>query len=221
VLLGLLAVLGAAAFLLRDRIPGWLGLGGDEEAVVAQNPPRALPRRLGTPAPGLGTGSNTDMNTDMSTDLGTDLGTAPPAPTAAATLPPARPEPTPAAPPVTAAPLPEAVQRKDTTAVERITFEKTLGGTDIVLWGNGGFPPASYTSSRMGSPPRALIVVTGIRRPFPQPRIAVGTGEVKQVRIGYHGGDELHVVIDLATPDVKVSRIDQDGQRLRIHLLKG
>ena len=73
----------------------------------------------------------------------------------------------------------------------------------------------------MPSPPRALIVVSGIRRAFPQPKITVGTGEARQVRIGYHGGDELHVVIDLAGPDVKVSGIDQDGQRLRIHLLKG
>jgi uncharacterized protein (TIGR02266 family) len=226
VLLGLLAVLGTAAFLLRDRIPGWLGLGGDEEAFVAQNPPRALPRRRETPSPGLGS----DLTSELEAVAAASQEPPPPAPTAAAALPPTRLEPTPA-------PLPETVQRKPVvaepaaasgpaagpaaTAVERITFEKTLGGTDIVLWGNGGFPPASYTSSRMGSPPRALIVVTGIRRPFPQPRITVGTGEARQVRIGYHGGDELHVVIDLAAPDVKVSGIVQDGQRLRIHLLKG
>ena len=231
VLLSLLVALGAAAFLLRDRIPGWIGLGGDEEIAAAQDPPRALPRRSGAAAaetPGLASELTT-------TDSGTPAPASPtsptsptspesPAPSAAAALPQTLPEPPPA-------PLPETVQRKPAaqipaagpaaTAIERITFEKSLGGTDIVLWGNGGFPAASYTSSRMGSPPRALIVVTGIRRPFPQPKIAVGTGEAKQVRIGYHGGDELHVVIDLAAPDIKVDRIEPDGQRLRIHLLKG
>ena len=63
-----------------------------------------------------------------------------------------------------------------------------------------------------------------LRRPFSPEHIAVNTGEVRQVRVGYHpkpGGNELHVVIDLAAPDVKVTRVDQDGQRLRIHLQKG
>jgi hypothetical protein len=193
VLLGLLGVLAVAAFLLRDRIPGWLGLGGDDEAVVAQNPRPALPRRRETPSPDLGS----DLTAELEAAAAASAQASPPPPA-----------PAPAAGPAA-------------TAVERITFEKTLGGTDIVLWGNGGFPPASYTSSRMGSPPRALIVVSGIRRSFPQPKITVGTGEAKQVRIGHHGGDELHVVIDLAAPDVKVSGIDQDGQRLRVHLLKG
>jgi hypothetical protein len=73
----------------------------------------------------------------------------------------------------------------------------------------------------MDGPPRALIVVSGIRKPFAQSKIAVGTGEVKQVRIGYHDNDKLHVVLDLAAPNVKVTRVDQDGLRLRIHLQKG
>jgi hypothetical protein len=110
------------------------------------------------------------------------------------------------------------------TAVDRITFEESMGGTDIVLWGNGAIRPESYTRSQMGDPPRVLIVVNGIQKPFPQPRIAVGTGEVKDVRIGYHDapkGHALHVVIDLAGARVKVSRVDHDGQRLRIHLQKG
>jgi hypothetical protein len=107
------------------------------------------------------------------------------------------------------------------TAVERITFERSMGGTDIVLWGNGAILPAHYTSSQMGNPPRALIRLTGIQRPFAQAKIPVGTAEVKQVRSALHPGNELHVVIDLGAPDVKVTRIDQDGPRLRIHLHKG
>jgi uncharacterized protein (TIGR02266 family) len=232
---GVLALLGAGAFLLRDRIPGWLGLGGEEEKVASTRvPPRPLhPRKkLGAAAPPVAQ----DGLTSEAAAATTDSGTA------------AKPAPEPEAPvPAPAAPVPEAVQRKRPpvpapaaspapapapapatgpalTAVDRITYEESFGGTDVVLWGNGAIRQESYVHSQMGSPPRELFRITGIRKPFPQTKIPVGTGEVKQVRIGYHEaakGNELHVVIDLAGPQVKVTRVDQDGQRLRIHLQKG
>ena len=60
-------------------------------------------------------------------------------------------------------------------------------------------------------------------RPFPATRVAVGTGEVKQIRMGYHQkarGNEQHVVIDLADPAVQVTRIEAREKHLRIHLQK-
>jgi uncharacterized protein (TIGR02266 family) len=227
VLLAVLAVIGVAAFLFREEIPGWLGLGGDEEIASAQAPQRPLRRRVQPDQPA-------DSPPPVVQDLTSDAGLE--APAAASSTAPEPPRPTPA--PARQAPeaLPEAVQRKPSpaplpplapaggpavTAIERITFEQSLGGTDVVLWGNGAIASQSFTSSRMDGPPRALIVVSGIRKPFPQSKIAVGTGEVKQVRIGYHDNGRLHVVLDLAAPDVKVTRVDQDGLRLRIHLQKG
>jgi hypothetical protein len=41
------------------------------------------------------------------------------------------------------------------------------------------------------------------------------------VRIGYHSGahgNELHVVLDLAHPNVTVTQVEAGPQRLRIHL---
>jgi uncharacterized protein (TIGR02266 family) len=239
VLLAVLAVLGLAAFLFRNEIPGWLGIGGDEEVASAQAPQRPLHRRAqpsqpsqpsDTPPPvvqDLTPGSASATSAGASEPPRPVLSPTPvptPAPTLAPTGAPARQAP------------PEAVQRKPApaplqpsapaggpivTAIERITFEQSLGGTDVVLWGNGAIGPQSYDSSRMEGPPRALIVVSGIRKPFAQTKINVGTGEVKQVRIGYHDNGKLHVVLDLAAPNVKVTRVDQDGLRLRIHLQKG
>jgi len=241
--IGVLVVIGAAAFALRSRIPVWLGLGGgDEEVVTAQETPRPLRphKKVEAGAP------------PVVQDSGLTSSAAASDATAAAAPPAARsPVPAPVQPAGSPAALPEVVQRKPPspaaapassptpsprpvqatpaagpplTAIDRITYEQSIGGTEIVLWGNGAMRPERFVHSQIGSPPRELIRITGIAKPFPQVRIPVGTGEVKQVRIGYHEsakGNELHVVIDLASPNVRVTRVDPDGQRLRIHLQKG
>jgi hypothetical protein len=115
--------------------------------------------------------------------------------------------------------------REDTgpaaTGVEKITFEKAFGGTDIILWGNGAIRARTYVRSRIeGNPPRELIRISGIKRPAPAARLAVGTPEVLQVRTGLHAGDELHIVLDLAGPKVTVTGVEEGENRLRIHLKK-
>jgi molecular chaperone DnaK len=142
------------------------------------------------------------------------------------------PAPSPLAPPVKAAsgPAPKAAPfpavQEDTgtplTAVEKITFEAAGGGTDVILWGNGAIPSSVYTQSRIdGNPPRELFRLSGIRQPFAKARIVVGTPEVLQIRTGIHSGahgNELHVVLDLAHPNVTVTQVEAGPQRLRIHL---
>ncbi|HJX27176.1 MAG TPA: AMIN domain-containing protein, partial [Thermoanaerobaculia bacterium] len=107
------------------------------------------------------------------------------------------------------------------TAIERITFEPAPNGTVVVLWGNGAIRPESYKRVSLSDPAREVIQVRGMTRPFSPVRIQAGTGELRQIRVGYHqkgGGNELHIVLDLEGPRVKVVRIEPDGQRLRIHL---
>lgn len=108
------------------------------------------------------------------------------------------------------------------TRLDRVTSERTAGGTDILLWGNGEIPPETYKRSRIeGNPPRELIRLSGVRGAQPQTRVLVGSAEVLQIRTGYHpeaGSGELHVVLDLAHPAVTVTGIEQEPHRLRIHL---
>jgi uncharacterized protein (TIGR02266 family) len=159
--------------------------------------------------------------------------TLPPAPTPAPvakvvkTAPTATPAPSPkpGAKPPGEKPAPLPAVREDTgpaaTGVEKITFEKAFGGTDIILWGNGAIRARSYVRSRIeGNPPRELIRISGIKRPAPAARLAVGTPEVLQVRTGLHAGDELHIVLDLAGPKVAVTGVEEGENRLRIHLQK-
>ncbi|HYO13441.1 MAG TPA: TIGR02266 family protein [Thermoanaerobaculia bacterium] len=108
------------------------------------------------------------------------------------------------------------------TAVKDITWEEAFGGTDVILWSDGAVRSEVYERTRIdGNPPRELIRLKGIERPFPKARVVVGTTEVLQVRVGYHprpGGNELHIVLDLAHPDVAVTRVEEGEERLRIHL---
>ena len=191
VLLAAGLVLAAGAFLLRDRLMEWAGLGREE---VSQPAPPVRPKRTPPvqPAPAA---ENT------------------PAPSAAAAPAPAPPVPTPAAEPDAGPAL---------SQLDRITWEATSGGTDVILWGNGAIRPEVYSRTRIsGNPPRELIRLSGIRRSYPKVREVVGTPEVLQVRVGYHpeaGRGELHVVLDLARPEVAVTGIEQGPHQLRLHL---
>jgi molecular chaperone DnaK len=248
VLVGVLVVLAAAAWLFRDTLLGFAGLGGDDEVVQAPAP-EARPHRnrlpalpAAPPAPAATAGATPAATSAAARPLGSAATSAGPmtevSPVRPATTP-AKPAPTPAS--VAAAvvpaspragskpqlekPAPVPAIREDTgpaaTGVDKITFEKAFGGTDIILWGNGAIRARTYVRSRIeGNPPRELIRISGMKRSAPAARLAVGTPEVLQVRTGLHAGDELHIVLDLAGPRVTVTGVEEGENRLRIHLKK-
>lgn len=203
-IVGLLLALGAAAWLYRDTLMGMAGFGGDAD--TASEPPAQV---AAAAAP--------QETPESITPIIEEEPEGTPLPEVVRR----REEETPA--PAPAEPAPAAPTGPALTVLERITFEQAFGGTDIILWGNGAIRPEVYSQSRIGDPPRELIVLTGMARPFPASKVNVGTGEVRQVRTGYHQkarGNELHVVIDLADPAVQVTRIEAREQHLRIHLQK-
>lgn len=193
VLLAAGLLLLAGLFLFKDALLDLAGAGGEDE--VAEAPPPAARRPLAAPAP------------------------AAPAPDAAS---PGAAEELPATVPPAPAAEPAAPTGPPATFVERITWEEASGGTDVILWGNGAIRSDRFTRDRIeGNPPRELIKLSGVERPFPGSRVVVGTGDVLQVRVGYHpkaGGNELHVVLDLAHPTVAVTRVEEGENQLRIHL---
>jgi hypothetical protein len=226
-------LLAAGLFLLRDRVMGWVGLGGGDE--TAQAPiPQARPKRPrrivpGAPAAAPGSAASTAAPAPATAPPATPpLLTAAGATPQTSTAPPAAaaPSPSPASgsAPGPKAPFPAVSEDNGPplTALEKITFEAAGGGTDVILWGNGAIPASVYTQSRIdGNPPRELFRLSGIRQPFAKARVVVGTPEVLQVRIGLHSGahgNELHVVLDLAHPNVTVTQVEAGPQRLRIHL---
>lgn len=190
---GLLLVAGL--FLFKDRLLELAGLGGEDE--IAQAPPPPVRRAPARPAPA-------DPAAAAPASEIVEEGRTPQ---------PAVAEPTPAPAKPTGPPA---------SQVSKITWEEALGGTDVILWGNGAIRSDRFTRSRIdGNPPRELFRLTGIDRAYPGTRVVVGTGDVLQVRVGYHpkaGGNELHVVLDLAHPTVAVTRVEEGEDRLKIHL---
>ncbi|MBW8873457.1 MAG: TIGR02266 family protein [Acidobacteria bacterium] len=238
VLLAVLVGLAAGAWLFRDTLFGLAGLGGGNEVAQASPPAvRRRPGRLRTPALPVASPAATPASAPPLDTAGapagpeTEVSPVRPAPPAATPAPPAPvAQTTPASPrpgpkPQSEKPAPVPAIPEDNgpaaTGVEKITFEKAFGGTDVILWGNGAIHSGSYVRTRIdGNPPRELIRISGIRRPAPAARLVVGTPEVLQVRTGLHAGDELHVVLDLAGPKVTVTRVEEGENRLRIHLQK-
>lgn len=158
------------------------------------------------------------------------LGTAPPPATPA-------PLPTPTAPAVAAAggnaapgspatplsPSPEGaraeIPRPVLGAMRSISVRALAGETEVVLEGDGIIRSSNFAHFRIDSgTPRELIRFKGIRHAYPAPKVVGGTGELVQIRIGYHSPDELHVVLDLAGPQFGVKSLNVSGSRLVIRL---
>lgn len=200
VLLGAGLVLAAGAFLLRDRLLEWAGFGEKGKTAPSTRPVTAkpAPRRAATTASETAAAAPTDGGAAQAPDGAISTAPGP------------------------AAPAVEADSGPALTRLDRVTWERVSGGTDVLLWGNGVIPPEMYKRSRIeGNPPRELIRLSGVQGTHRQAREVVGTAEVLQVRMGYHpeiGGGELHVVLDLAHPSVAVTGIEQEPHRLRVHL---
>jgi hypothetical protein len=69
-------------------------------------------------------------------------------------------------------------------------------------------------------PPRYLLRLSGIERPWRPPALDVGSPLIQRVRTGLHStprGLELHVVLDLSTRQVEHS-FEVEGEALRVRL---
>jgi PilZ domain len=106
--------------------------------------------------------------------------------------------------------------------VERISWQQAGGGTVVEIAGDGSLAARQYSSLRLeGEAPRLLIRIRGVERPYSPETIRAGSPELTAIRSALHlqpGGNELHVVLDLASPRVAVSRIEETAAGLRILL---
>lgn len=148
---------------------------------------------------------------------------------AASPSPPVSPPPPVRAPPpppsTLSAPPAPAVSGAPARAATSISASAATGGTRVVLQLDGSVSEARVSSYQLGSgSPRALVVVKGIETPYLRSEIAAGTAELSRIRTGHHQkdtGPELHVVLDLTGPDVRLGDVVVDpGGRVTV-LLSG
>lgn len=99
------------------------------------------------------------------------------------------------------------------------------GETVLVLAGDGAFATGSFSYSEIGGEnPRVLIKLKGMQSPYrgPAPRAPQAGGAlVRGVRTGFHvtaGGNEIHVVVDLARGGVKVASLAPEAAGLTLTL---
>lgn len=106
--------------------------------------------------------------------------------------------------------------------VRLITWEEGPSETVVTFRGNGPFLAERIERVRVpGSSPREVIKLLGIDLPYRQTFIPLGSPEVKRIRTGFHPEDrinELHVVLDLAGPEVRLDRTEHGSRTLRLHL---
>jgi hypothetical protein len=106
--------------------------------------------------------------------------------------------------------------------VERVSWERRDGATEVVVLADGALPAGAATHQRIGgAAPRELFRLRGIARPLVPATVEVGSPQLQRVRAGHHPElepDELHLVLDLAGPGVEVTEARVDGRRLVIRL---
>lgn len=132
------------------------------------------------------------------------------------------PEPAPAEPAVPAEPA--APAGGPVSRVLNVVWEERGDATLVTIHLDGSIEEWSYSAVRLGDPPRELIRIDGIRRPFPRPTIPVGTALVDQVRLGFHPEgrtSQMHVVVDLADPAARLDRSEATGTELRLWITPG
>lgn len=107
------------------------------------------------------------------------------------------------------------------TRVLNVIWERRGDELLVTVFLDGPIQEWEYTVTRLGEPPRSLVVMRGVTRPFARTEIAVGTELVERIRVGFHPErpeSELHVVVDFADPGAELLRSEAEGQELRLHI---
>ena len=81
---------------------------------------------------------------------------------------------------------------------------------------------ADVESTRLEKPEaRELLKVKGVRQGFNPTKLETKTPELRQIRVGFHAEGaqgQLHIVLDLASPDVRVLSVRAEGGVVRVRL---
>ena len=127
--------------------------------------------------------------------------------------------------PATAAPsepLPQEPGGEPFTRILNITYEPRGDQLVVTIHLDGVIREWNYSLTRINAPPpRELVRIRGAREPFPRTTIPVAADLVDRIRTGFHprdGENEIHVVLDLASPDVVLERSEASGDEIRLYL---
>jgi uncharacterized protein (TIGR02266 family) len=111
------------------------------------------------------------------------------------------------------------------TRIEEITWRREGQELVVDVRADGRFARASYSYLRLeGDSPRVLLRIRGVRRPYGTASLSVQGSELQQIRTGFHEkpeGNELHVVLDLASSQVTLLGVQEEGSHLLLRVGRG
>lgn len=237
VVVSLVAALAAFVLLAPETAQSWLmGDDGDEAPLVAREPaeddeelgPRepvepVAPEDAAQLTPPTIVDSDDGAEDDAADE---EVGFFSQAEEPEAVQPEPEPEPEPAPPPPAPAEEPATPPEPSTpfTRVLNVTWEERGEETLVTVHLDGTIEEWGYSTVRLSDPPRELVRIDGVQRPFPRPTIPVGTALVERVRLGYHPEGrtrQMHVVLDLADPGARIDRSEAVGSELRLWIAPG
>jgi hypothetical protein len=217
----------------RGRFLPWIGLGLAVGALIAGGywvyvkrteaaaPIVTEPTRVTRPTPPAPAPPTTPAASGGSDTAATPAGnptaasstTAPSAPGAPATT-------AATAPSAPASPAPAQVVAAGERfhGVAEIRVDRDGDGLAVVIELDGSIQARDFQSFRLDAPPREVIRLSGVTRPFTRGRITVGDALLTTVRTGEQPGNALQIVLDLAGANVRAEAPRIDGRRLIVRL---
>lgn len=118
-----------------------------------------------------------------------------------------------------------AVEPGRVSRVEEITWASGGGRTTLEVRTDAPLAEGEVLHFRLdGGDPRYVIRLVGVEEPYDGNRVAVDSPQVSRLRLGLHSErqpSELHLVLDLTSPRVEVTRVERDGRRLVVVVEEG
>ena len=219
----LLALLAAVIFFWSDLFGGGGSAGSDEmesdEMTAATEATGAPSVSSTTEGPNGGQGNESVASSEGAAAVGAGTNAPDASPTTSPSTSPA------AASPPAPSPSPASSAVPPAASFDRlldISWRPVAGGLEVIFTTNGVIPEKRWRHFRLGGEtPREVVRILGVTRPFGESPIQVGGPGVQQIRIGYHrknGGNELHVVLDLSSPQAEIGEVRAEGEKLVVRV---
>jgi hypothetical protein len=102
--------------------------------------------------------------------------------------------------------------------VEGIDVRPGTGATEVIVRFDGDIAPSRYLHDKLSwAADKEMVKLLGMEN-FKQTQIAGDGTRLRQVRVGFHPGNELHLVFDLASGAVSIQGIEARGNQLVIRI---
>ena len=107
------------------------------------------------------------------------------------------------------------------TRIVDISWRRTDGGTQVTLRMDGSLRDDRYSHHLLEyNQAREMVKIKAISEPYVSNRLAVGSQELQQIRIGFHDNNEIHVVFDFPAAGPHIADVRSSGDRVEVLVVR-